>query len=131
MFLEQYTQHFALQFRDAQVDRERMGTFEQPPTHLCGLKKRGYPIKVAPSKRWTDAEKDVIEQALQSLNGPKGSAVMGNFKKLANWIATINLQGTRTPQRAAKYLAHLVARLHKSMLGAGKQLIHCLRASKV
>lgn len=67
-----------------------------------------------------DVEKETIEQALQSLNDPEGAAVMGNFKNLANWIATVHLQGTHTPQRVQRYLAHLVARLHKSAVEAGK-----------
>lgn len=120
--LEQHTQHFALQCSAVRVDLERvaLGVFEAPQTHLSGWKKRGYQVKVAPAKQWTDTEKDIIEQALQSLNGPDGSAVMGNYKNLANWIATVHLQGTRTPHRVARYLAHLVARLHKSAVEAGK-----------
>lgn len=65
-------------------------------------------------------EKETIEQAVQSLNGEEGASIMGNFKNLANWIAIVHLQGTRTPQRVARYLAHLVARLHKAAVEAGK-----------
>ena len=97
-----------------------MATFKYPPVSLSDLKSRGYELKVAPARKLTPAERETIESAVQSLNGQEGAAIMGNFKNIANWISTVHLQGTRTSRTVARYLAALVARLHKNAVEAGK-----------
>ena len=44
---------------------------------------------------------------------------MGNFTKVASWIATVHLGGVRSPCKVAQYLGQLVARYHKKAIQDG------------
>lgn len=95
-----------------------------PGTTLDELEQRGFEIRVSQRTPLSKTEKKRVKDALIRLSRD-GAASIGRYKFVGNWLSTVVLRGTRTPQAVARYLRHLLQKLYHKAVAANQAAFPC------
>ena len=83
------------------------------------LKARGFAVRFSHKSPLTADEKERIKAALSDL-ADQGPAIMGRYRYVANWIATVRLGSQRSRGQVASHMRLLIKEAHAAAVLRGK-----------
>ena len=94
-------------------------SFQQPGNSYSSLKARRFAVRFSHKSPLTADEKERIKAALSDL-ADQGPAIMGRYRYVANWIATVCLGSQRSPGQVASHMRLLIKEAHAAAVLRGK-----------